>query len=417
MRIALATENYHRIGGTETYVHTVAEQLQRLGHQVRVYSPHPGDMAHLSRARGIDVARLDDLGQPDDVVIAQDAASSYELAGLWPDVPQVYVCHSTMFDLQQPPLVEGTVQAVVVMSERLDRRVAALDADLPVVRMRQPIDAERLAPRGTPSAVPRRALLLGNYLQGDALRLFVDTWGELGVEVVQVGSASSPTLQPEADIAAADIVVGKGRAVLDAMSCGRPAYVYDVWGADGWVTADSYDAIEADGIAGQALGQAVDAVRLRKDLAAYDAAMGGVNRQLVVTHHDAKRHATDLATLCSGLAPAVRRGADGSRELARQVRMRWRAEVEVIHLQASLHEMGNEVARAREAALADKEAVAAAEAETERAVSAEQERRIVVEGERDRARRRGRKLKARERSMRQQRWVRLGEALRLVHPR
>src|SRR5215210_6736347 len=118
MRMALATENYHGIGGTETYVHTVAEQLQRLGHQVRVYSPHLGGMAQLTRGRGVDVVgRLEDLGEPDDVVLAQDAATSYELAGLWPEVPQVYVSHSTMFDLQQPPLVKGTVQAVVVMSE------------------------------------------------------------------------------------------------------------------------------------------------------------------------------------------------------------------------------------------------------------------------------------------------------------
>ena len=71
--------------------------------------------------------------------------------------------------------------------------------------------------------------------------------------MVQVGSHTTPDPAPEDDIAAADIVVGKGRAVLDAMSCGRPAYVYDVYGADGWVTAETYDAIEADAIAGQAL--------------------------------------------------------------------------------------------------------------------------------------------------------------------
>ena len=33
----------------------------------------------------------------------------------------------------------------------------------------------------------------------------------------------------------------------------RPAYVYDVYGGDGWVTPETYDAIEADSIAGQAL--------------------------------------------------------------------------------------------------------------------------------------------------------------------
>ena len=310
MRIALTSENYHRVGGTETYVHTVAEQLQRLGHQVRVYSPRLGDMAQLTRGRGVDVvSRLEDLGEPDDVVLAQDAATSYELAGLWPEVPQVYVCHSNTYDLQQPPLVKGTVQAVVVMSKRFEDRVTALDADLRVVRMRQPIDTEWLSPRGEPAARPRRALLLGNYLEGEARRLLVDTWSELGVEVAQVGGNATPVLQPQDDIARADIVVGKGRAVLDAMSCGRPAYVYDVYGADGWVTPDTYDAIEADAIAGQALPGVVDAARLRADLAAYDPTMGQANRELILKHHGAKTHADDLVRLCSELAPRVASGA------------------------------------------------------------------------------------------------------------
>ena len=120
-------------------------------------------------------------------------------------------------------------------------------------------------PRRLP-ATPRRALLLGSYLQGEARRLIIDTWSSLGVEVVQVGQ-THPTLHPEDDISAADIVVGKGRAVLDAMSCGRPAYVYDAYGSDGWMTEDSYADLEADSIAGQAYPGIVDAARLRADLA------------------------------------------------------------------------------------------------------------------------------------------------------
>ncbi len=393
MRILIATENYHRVGGTETYVHTIAEQLQRLGHQVRVYSSRLGDMAQLTRGVGVDVVgRPEDLDQPDDVVISQDAAMAYEMAGRWPGVPQVYVCHSILYDIQQPPLVSGTVQAVVVMNDRTATRLEALDADLRLVRMRQPIDAEWLTPRGDPHPTPQRALLLGNYLAGPARRLLVETWGEMGVELVQVGSATRPTLQPQADIAAADIVVGKGRAVLDAMACGRPAYVYDVFGADGWVTAESYPAIEANGFAGLAFPEVVDAARLREDLASYDRDMGGLNRQLILEHHDARLHATGLSELCHQLAPHVVRGADGARELARQVRLRWRAEVEVINLQSSLRQVTTELATARD--------------DLGRA-----------ERDRDKARARGRRVAAREKVLRQGRWVRLGEALRLVRQR
>jgi hypothetical protein len=393
MRFLLTTHGYDRVGGTETYVLTVAEHIQRLGHQVRIYATRCGAMADLTRSRGVEVLdSLDDLvhgGVRDDVVLAQDAGTSYDLAALWPEVPQVYVSHSTMYDIQQPPLVPGPVVAVVALSDRFGRRAEALNAELRVVRMRQPIDSEWLVPDSEPAARPRRALLLGNYLDGHARRLLTETWSDLGVEVVQVGYAGArpgtATLTPRDDIAAADIVVGKGRSVLDAMSCGRPAYVYDVHGADGWVTADSYDAIEADGFAGQALPEVADAARLRRDLDAYDPTMGQVNRQLILKHHGARTHADDLVRLCRELAPDASRGIDEAAELARQLRMRWRAETEVLNLQRSLR------------------------AARTRAQQAERD----LEG----ARARRRRLEAHHERLLRSRWVRLGRAVRVVRPR
>ena len=216
-----------------------------------------------------------------------------------------------------------------------------MDARLRIVRLRQPIDTERLVPRRPLPATPRRALLLGSYLQGEARRLIIDTWSSLGVEVVQVGQTTHPTLHPEDDISAADIVVGKGRAVLDAMSCGRPAYVYDAYGSDGWVTADSYADLEADSIAGQAYPGIVDAARLRADLARYDPTMGHVNRTLVLKHHQARTHAQELVQLFGEVAPVAAPRVTEARELARLVRLRWRAEGELHVVRAAFHAVEN----------------------------------------------------------------------------
>jgi hypothetical protein len=422
VRILLATEAFHHVGGTETYVLTLADHLLRLGHQVRVFSHHPGDMAELARGRGIDVVGdLGDLGDPVDVVVPQDGATAYDLHDRWPDVPQVFVCHSAMFDLQQPPLVPGVAAAVVVLSDRVRRRVEALDGDFRIVRLRQPIDTERLVPRRTPSATPRRALLLGNYLDGDARRLIVDTWTALGVEMVQVGSATVQTLQPEDDIAAADIVVGKGRAVLDAMSCGRPAYVHDAFGADGWVTASSYPDIEADSIAGQAFPEVVDAARLGRDLAAYDPAMGQVNRTLVLKHHQARTHAQEMVQLFAGLARDPAPPVTQARELARVVRLRWRAEGELFGLrhafQAEAERSAAGLAAAQREAAHLTDLLRAAERErevAEAARAAEERRRLAAERGRDLARLRRRRLRRRYDALRARRWVRLGRALGLV---
>ena len=95
------------------------------------------------------------------------------------------------------------------------------------------------------------------------------------------------------------------------MSCGRPAYVYDVHGADGWVTAESYDGIESDAFAGQAYPGIVDAERLRRDLEAYDPAMGHVNRQLILKHHNAETTRTTWS-VCAGTWCRATRGASTS---------------------------------------------------------------------------------------------------------
>jgi hypothetical protein len=136
------------------------------------------------------------------------------------------------------------------------------------------------------------------------------------------------------------------------MACGRAAYVYDRYGGDGWVTADSYPRLEADGFAGRDPDAVVDLDRMRTDLRAYSAAMGPVNRDLVVANHRANVHAQELVELLGGLAPAP-----GTRlphqEMARLVRLEWRAQVdaqalrrELVRSQGDLEASGRETAAA-----------------------------------------------------------------------
>jgi hypothetical protein len=333
VQVVLATDAFASIGGSETYLLTVAEQLQRLGHGVTIHANRLGQMSDLAIARGLAIApELEDLPSHCDVVLSQDGGMAYALAERYPQTPHVYVAHSVIFDFQMPPLVPGVVGAVVVMSERVEMRVRALDVPHEILRLRQPIDTERLVPRGAPRERPERALLLGNYLQGDARQVLVDTWAAAGVEVVQVGQPAGSSLQPEDDIEAADIVVGKGRALLDAMACGRPAYLYDAWGTDGWMTPESYLLMEAGAFAGESLPKVVDRDGLRRDLEAYDPLMGQVNRNLVMNNHQARIHAEELVALFQRLAPGAAPAGTPHRELARLVRRRWQAELELFVL-------------------------------------------------------------------------------------
>ncbi len=54
MRVLLSFENFTGFGGTETYTLTVAMELDRLGHDVAVYSPNHGAMAEFARGGRFD---------------------------------------------------------------------------------------------------------------------------------------------------------------------------------------------------------------------------------------------------------------------------------------------------------------------------------------------------------------------------
>ena len=117
-------------------------------------------------------------------------------------------------------------------------------------------------------------------------------------------NANGAAPAPENELNSADIVIGKGRAIVEAMACGRAAYVYDQNGGDGWITPETYESPRG----GQLRG-AVDARRGRRragcgaDLGAYRPEMGTANRDLAVLHHSVARHAHELVELFRGLAP------------------------------------------------------------------------------------------------------------------
>lgn len=377
MRLVLATNAFDHVGGSETYLLTAAEHLQRLGHELVIHAVEVGAVAELACTRGIPVAASEDeLPAACDAAIVQDAGMAYALADRYPGTPQLFVAHSPLHDFQLPPQIAASPVSVVVMNERVAARVAALDLPYPVTRLRQPIDTERFVALGAPRERPRRVLLLGNYQESQHRDLLEQAWAPAGVEFVTTGRRDSAVVDPFEQIADADIIVGKGRVILEAMACGRPAYLYDDFGTDGWVTHENYEQLESSGFNGQATTRTADLGLLREDLAAYDPAMGIANRELVLLGHNARSHAQELAQLLIELAPGERTAPATATELARNVRLRWAADSEVGYLRslfADLHRrLGEAEARAAAAAGQATETEQRLRAVDQRAIEAEQ---------------------------------------------
>jgi hypothetical protein len=373
MRVLIALARF-MLGGTETYSVTVAEQLEQLGHSTTLLAAEASPAGRaLAASRSVALS----VGEPAeldafDVALVQDAASAYMLASRRPDLRQVFVMHG-LVAYEHPPAGLDPPPTVVVLNDRIGRHVAALASRPPTVRMRQPIDLERFRPRGGSSRRARRVLLLSNYLNGARLRMLEEACGDLGLELTRIGGAAGQIADPQAEMAAADIVVGYGRSVIESMAMGRAAYVWDRGGGDGWVTPESYAAIEADGFSGAATGAVVDAERLRADLSGYRPELGAHGFDLVRMHHSAAKHTEALISLLDeASAPG---GGDSLDTLSRLVRLECRTAVRAERLEAESAHMREELESVRE-----REAAAERKASSEGARRAgEEHRRIEAE--------------------------------------
>jgi hypothetical protein len=326
MRVVLGRQSLVQPGGTQTYALTVARELERLGHEVTLAAEELGPMADAAREQGTRVVSLDELPSECDAVLAHDLGMAGLLGARYPDATLTYVVHSDGFDHQLPPLIPGAVDAVVACSDRFAARVRALAIDAPIVRLREPIDVDGyLYPTPLPER-PRRALILSNYLRGPKRDMLTDAWESAGVECVQVGRPTGAMLDPRAAIQEADIVVAKARAALEGMCCGRAVYIYDQYGGDGWMTPESYPAMEADHFAGQSTPTPRSHADLVADLADYHPAMGVLNQELVRTHHNARYHANKLVEVLRGPHARDPHRAEALTELARLTRATGRAE-------------------------------------------------------------------------------------------
>ncbi len=324
MRIVLGLHAFEQFAGTETYTSAVAGELQRLGHEAVVHSQTAGPIADVTQKEGVPV--IVDPGRlpPScDAVLAQDAASAFALAERYPDAVRLLVVHSDYFALQSPPQIEGVCAAAVVMNDRVRRHVEQLAVPMPIVRLRQPVDLRRFGVRGGLPQRARRALILGNYLRGPAAETVSEACRAAGLEPRLVGSPTTPTGTPEQAIADVEVVIGIGRCAVEAMAGRRAAYVYGIAGADGWVTVDSYGALEADGFGGLATPAVVDRAKLTADLCEWDPQMGAINRQFADANHDVADHAVALVELLRETAVGDQPPPTRAGELARLVRLEW----------------------------------------------------------------------------------------------
>ena len=86
----------------------------------------------------------------------------YELAERYPGALHVFRVCGDVFDFQLPAQLDGVVDLYLVLADRYERVVRACAANAPVLRLRVPIDVDRLVPL---APHPRTAAARGHARQ------------------------------------------------------------------------------------------------------------------------------------------------------------------------------------------------------------------------------------------------------------
>jgi hypothetical protein len=349
MQILLVNQPWPAFGGSESYLLTIAPPLQRAGHDVILYAPAGGETAQAARERGIDVAtQPGELPDHPQAVVTQDGESAYAMAERYPDAVRPYVLHSSVFEPQRPPQLRDACHLIIALNRGMYDQATSLGLDTPVARLTQPVDLDRFTDRGGRGTKLRRVLMLGNHWGGPGYRNYeavAAAAASLGAEVDLVGAGGRVTRSPEIEIASSDVVFGLGRCIVEAMASARPAYVFGNTSGGGWVTRDSYPAMEALGFAGGGDGTAIEATRLRADLGRFEADMGQVNRRLAAARHDAHRHTAALVGLIEELKPKPAADPAALDVLSRLVRVQRETENRIAVAEADSRRLRAEVER------------------------------------------------------------------------
>ncbi len=302
MRILCTNQALDRRGGTESYLETVAPELRALGHTVELFCLRGGPVAERLRARGFVVH--DDVGALSgdyDAIHAHHASAALAVRTRYPDVPLVFVAHSWFLAIEVPPAEIAPGALVGLNDAVVDRLRATLAGEtVPVHRLTQPVTIRTDDTRVDIRHRPRRALALSRHL-GTRLEPLRAACAALDIELEQLGGTGRDVEDPDTAIRSADLVLGSGRAILEAMALARAACVFDERGGAAWVTNETYPTLEAVGFTTD-VGDSAD-VDLSALLAGYDRSFGVAGRDLAVRHHAAPQHAAALVALYREAAP------------------------------------------------------------------------------------------------------------------
>jgi len=271
LRILIANNHLARLGGSETFTHTLAREMRERGHDVDVFTFSSGEMSKKIKC----VEKL--KKEYDLLLISHNTCLRFlqDVKGF-----KILTCHGKYPDLEQP---EQGADAYVAISEEVQKHLSNRGYGSKIIW--NGIDCVRFSPQKPINKKLQKVLSLARTEHANNIVMLACKSLGVDLEVLQPN-----TWNVEKKMQDADLVVSLGRGAMEAMACGRAVIVFDARGymrfesrGDGIIDGNAEELLRCN-FSGRRYNIPFTPETLAKEMQKYRQDMGKTNRLFAVKH-------------------------------------------------------------------------------------------------------------------------------------
>lgn len=283
MRILVGNYYLQKTGGSENYTYALATTLKKMGHEVEYFGFVLGEVSKKLESEGITFMH----NKQYDLILANHVpvVERLFLHGF-----TIQTCHGALVELEQP---SPYADAYVSVTEEVHNHLKELGFDSDI--MLNGIDCERFSPK---RPLQKELTNVLSLCQSDESNTFLRECCEsIGVNFSSCNKHTDNVWAIEEEINKADLVIGIGRSLYDAMACGRCVlsfdnrdYVNQALG-DGYINKDNISESIKNNCSGRRFRKQFTKESLVEELRKYNPNDGQWAREYALEHLNMKKSA------------------------------------------------------------------------------------------------------------------------------
>ena len=297
--------------GSETFVGTLARSLKKLGHSVTIYTHNNGWYGEMLKADGFEVWGKVLLHTNFDFVHFQHNETVHEIYDKLKHLPKLFMSHGILHGLEMPPdynkypmdLYIGSSEEV--LSNCMNKVIKSGGNYNPKgIVFRNVIDTDKFNTDVKINSELKNVLVVSNYMQGtpNFVNLIREICNYKKLNLEMIGDVKQKVKNVIPYIEQADLCIGIGRCMLEAMSMSRNVILFDYQGLDGFMDNENYLEVRKYNFSGRRYkNKEVSGQDLIDCFNKYSVENGKINRQLILDNHDSKKIVKEYINKVSNL--------------------------------------------------------------------------------------------------------------------